>query len=317
MRRVIQTAIASAAVLLGTHMSASAQEVRLMTGPQAGIWVPLGGQLKDVWEKAVPGMKVQALPGAGIANVRGIEEGKAEVGFANTISTADAVAGTGEPPLDKKHEKVCNVATLYPQYFQLVVPADAGIRDVKDLKGKGFATQVKGNTGELISRHVLKVAGLTYSDVKASFTNSYTDSVEQMKDNRVQAFGLGTGIPASSIMDLAAARDIRLIDMAGIYADMQKINAAYKLVTIPKGTYPKQDKDVQVIGYYTHVIAACAMPEDAVYKMTAAFMANKEAMTAVYKEMSLLTPQVMAQDIGVKFHPGAAKWYKEQGITVQ
>ena len=54
-------------------------------------------------------------------------------------------------------------------------------KSLKDLKGKGFATQVKGNTGELIARHVLKVSGYTYSDVKASFTNSYTDSVEQVQ----------------------------------------------------------------------------------------------------------------------------------------
>ena len=312
----MRSVVLSVAVLVGLASAAGAAEIRLMTGPQAGVWVPLGGQLKDIWEKSIPDLKVQSLPGAGIANVRGIEEGKAEIGFANTISTADAIAGTGEPPLDKKHAKVCNVATLYPQYFQMVANADAGINTLKDLKGKGFATQVKGNTGELISRHVLRVAGMTYSDVKASFTNSYTDSVEKMKDNRVHVFALGTAIPASSIMDLASAREIRLLDMAGIYEDMKKINPAYKLVTVPKGTYPKQDNDVQVIGYYTHIIAACALPEEMVYKMTASFMSSKDAMTAVYKELGHLTPQIMSQDIGVPFHAGAAKWYKEQGISV-
>ena len=317
MQRLGLTTAAVLAGLFGLAGTATAAEVRLMTGPQAGFWVPLGGQLKDAWEKAVPDLKVQALPGAGIANVRGIQEGKAEVGFGNTITTADAVAGTGEAPLDKKHDKVCNVATLYPQYFQLVVNADAGINTLKDLKGKGFATQVKGNTGELIARHVLKVTGYTYSDVKASFTNSYTDSVEQMKDNRMHAFALGTGIPASSLMDLASARDIKLIDMRDIYEPMRKINPAYKLVTIPKGTYPKQDKDVQVIGYYTHVVAACSLPDDTVYKMTAAIMPKKNDMASIYKEMSNLTPQIMAQDIGVPFHAGATKWYKEQGITVK
>jgi len=312
----MRSVVLSVAAVVGLASGAGAAEIRLMTGPQAGIWVPLGGQLKDVWEKSIPGLQVQAMPGAGIANVRGIEEGKADIGFANTISTADAVAGTGEPPLDKKHAKVCNVATLYPQYFQMVANADSGINTLKDLKGKGFATQVKGNTGELISRHVLRVAGMTYNDVKASFTNSYTDSVEQMKDNRVHVFALGTAIPASSIMDLASAREIRLLDMAGIYEDMKKINAAYKLVTVPKGTYPKQDKDVQVIGYYTHIIAACSLPEEMIYKVTSAFMPSKEAMAAVYKDLGLLTPQIMSQDIGVPFHPGAAKWYKEQGISV-
>ena len=317
MRRIGFTVAATLAAVLGFSGALRAAEVRFMTGPQAGFWVPLGGQLKDAWEKAIPELSVQALPGAGIANVRAIQEGKAEVGFANTITTADAVAGTGEAPLDKKHDKVCNVATLYPQYFQLVVTADAGINTLKDLKGKGFATQVKGNTGELIARHVLKVSGYTYNDVKASFTNSYTDSVEQMKDNRMQAFALGTGIPASSLMDLASSRDMKLIDMAGIYEDMRKINPAYKLVTIPKGTYPKQDKDVQVIGYYTHVIAACALPEDTVYKMTGTILAKRDAMAAIYKELGNLTQQVMAQDIGVSFHPGAVKWFKEQGITVK
>ena len=316
MRRTYWVAAVMAATI-GLGGQTNAAEVRMMTGPQAGFWVPLGGQLKDAWEKSVPELKVQALPGAGIANVRAIQEGKAEIGFGNTITTADAVAGTGEAPLDKKHDKVCNVATLYPQYFQMVANADAGINTLKDVKGKGFATQVKGNTGELIARHVLRVTGYTYNDVKASFTNSYTDSVEQMKDNRMHVFALGTGIPASSIMDLASARDIKLIDMATIYEPMQKINPAYKLVTIPKGTYPKQDKDVQVIGYYTHVVAACSLPEDTVYKMTTATFAAKDSMSTIYKEISKLTAEVMAQDIGVTFHPGAAKWYKEKGIAVK
>ena len=79
------------------------------------------GSSRTSGRRRSPACKVQSLPGAGIANVRAIEEGKAEVGFANTITTADAVAGTGEAPLDKKHDKVCNVATLYPQYFQVVV----------------------------------------------------------------------------------------------------------------------------------------------------------------------------------------------------
>jgi len=296
---------------------ASANDIRIMTGPQGGVWVPLGGQLKDLIEKAIPGAKVSTLPGAGIANVRAIEEGKAEIGFGNTISTADAVAGTGEAPLDKPHTKVCNVATLYPQYFQVVVLADSGIGKIEDVKGKGFATQVRGNTGELIARHTLRVAGMEYKDVKASFTNSYTDSVEQMKDNRAQMFTLGTGIPASSVMDLASARDIKLLDLTSIYEPMRKINPAYKLVTIPKGTYAKQDTDVQTIGYFTHVIAACNLPEETVYKLTASLMPAKDQMSALYKDMAKLTPQVMSQEIGVPFHPGAAKWYKEQGITVK
>ena len=93
--RISHVAAAAITLALGFGSAANAADVRFMTGPQAGFWVPLGGQLKDAFEKSIPDLKVQSLPGAGIANVRAIQEGKAEVGFGNTISTADAFAVSG------------------------------------------------------------------------------------------------------------------------------------------------------------------------------------------------------------------------------
>lgn len=294
--------------------AASAAEMKMMTGPQGGSWIPLGGQLKDMWEKAIPGLNVQALPGAGIANVRGVDEGKADVGFGNSISTVDGLAGRA--PFPKATTNVCNLATLYPQYYQLVVNADAGVSKIADLKGKAVTTQQRGNTGELITRQLLEVNGITYSDVKVSFVG-YTDSVNQMKDGNAMAFGLGTQIPAGSIMDLAAARDIKMVDQSDSYEKMKKLNPGYTLMTVPKGTYPKQDTDVKVIGYATHLVASCKLPADEVYTMVKTLAANTKTLATVAKDIAKLTPAGMATDIGIPFHPGAAKFYKEAGITVK
>ena len=293
---------------------ATAADLKLMTGPQGGAWVPLGGQLKDMWEKAVPGTSVQALPGAGIANVRGIEEAKTDIGFGNSISTVDAVAG--KPPFNKPHNNVCNVATLYPQYFQVVVRADSGINSVKDLRGKSIAAQPRGNTAEEITKHIMQVNGLTYSDAKMSFV-SYTDAVAQVQDGHAHAFTLGTTIPSGAVMDLASARDIKLLDLANDVEAMRKINPGYTLNNVPKGTYPKQDKDVKVIGYATHIVASCKLSEATVYGMTKAMAANTQNLASIVKDIRTLTPKGMAEDIGVPFHPGAAKFYKEAGIDVK
>ena len=304
----------AAGLVIALAGSAPAAEIKLMTGPQGGVWVPLGGQLKDMWEKAVPGLNVQSLPGAGIANVRSVDEGKADVGFGNSISTVDGLKGTA--PFPKAVTNVCNVATLYPQYYQVVVRADSGVNSVKDLKGKGVTTQPRGNTGELITGQLLKVNGLSYNDVKMSFV-SYTDSVTQVQDGHAVAFTLGTTIPSGAVMDLAAAREIKLLDLSDQLDEMRKINPGYTLVTVPKGTYPKQDKDVKVIGYATHIVASCKLPEDTVYAMTKAMAQNIPSMVAVNKSIDGLTPKAMAEDIGVPFHPGAAKYYKEAGVTVK
>ena len=59
---------------------------------------------------------------------------------------------------------------------------------------------------------------------------------------------------------------------------MRKLNPGYTLVTIPKGTYPKQDQDIKVIGYATHIVASCKLPADKVYKMTKAIAGNTQTL---------------------------------------
>jgi TRAP transporter TAXI family solute receptor len=314
--RKSQIKVVGLALGLAVALAASAQanDLKMMTGPQGGSWIPLGGQLKDLWEKQIKGLNVQVFPGAGIANVRGVQEGKADIGLANSISTADAMSG--RPPFNKPHANVCNIASLYPQYFQFVVLADAGINKIEDLKGKAITTQQRGNTGEVITRHFLQAHGLSFSDVKVSYVG-YTDSVNQMKDGHAIAFGLNTQAPAGAVMDLQAARPIKFFEQKDIYDKMLKLNPSYKLITLPKGTYPHQDKDLSVIGFYTHVVASCRLPEAEVYTMTKTIADNTKTLGTVAKDILKLKPVGMAADIGVKFHPGAAKFYKEAGIAVK
>jgi TRAP transporter TAXI family solute receptor len=86
---------------------------------------------------------------------------------------------------------------------------------------------------------------------------------------------------------------------------------------VPKGTYPKIDRDVKVIGYATHIVASCKLPEDTVYGMTKAMHDRIGDMTQIVNAMKGLDAKGMAEDIGVPFHPGAARFYKEAGITVK
>ena len=293
---------------------AAAQQVTLMTGPQGGSWVPLGGALKNMWENAIPGLSIQQQPGAGIANVRGIDEGKAQIGFANSSTTVDGVEGRA--PYPKKTTRVCQVANLYPQYFQVVALTDAKVNSFADLKGKALVTQSKGNTAELLTVDVLKINGMTYQSLsKVNFQASYTDAVDMMKDGHVQVFTLGTTAPASAVMDLASARNVQLVPVDDkTMAELKKVNPGYNKLVIKAGTYPKQDKDVPAIGYTTHIVAACDLPEDVVYRMTKAMAAGVNDMAAVVKPITGLTPKDMAVDIGVPFHKGAVKYYKEVGV---
>jgi uncharacterized protein len=94
---------------------------------------------------------------------------------------------------------------------------------------------------------------------------------------------------------------------------VKKANPGHNKLIIKAGTYPKQDKDVPVIGYSTHLVVACDLPEQTVYSMVKAMAANVDSMAAVVKSIEGIKPKDMALDIGVPFHTGATKFYKEAG----
>jgi TRAP transporter TAXI family solute receptor len=301
---------------LGLALAAGAthaQTIRFMTGPQGGSWYPLGGAIQSIVEKAVPGSSVQVSPGAGISNVRGIQDGKAELGFGNGVSTVDGVAG--REPFKAKQDNVCHVGTLYFQYFHFVALVDSGVKTPGDLKGKAITTQQRGNTGEQMTREVLKVYGLDYKAMSKVNHGSYNDSVDQLKDGHAQAFGLITTVPASAVMDLAAAREIRVLEVPDDKLKaLQEINRGYDKRIIKAGSYPKQDRDIQTIGTWTHLIASCKLPEDQVYRITKALADNIPTLGAVVAAVKEISVKDMAIDVGVPYHPGALKYYKEAKV---
>ena len=305
--------LGTAAMALALAAPVSAQQIKMMTGPQGGSWYPLGGAIQGIIEKAIPGASMQVLPGAGISNVKGVQTGKADLGFGNAVSSVDGVNGIA--PFDSKQDNVCQLATLYFQYFHMVGLADAGIKTVADAKGKALTTQQKGNTGEQMTRDVLKVYGLDYGQMSKVNHSSYTDSVSQLKDGHAQVFTLITTVPASSVMDLASARDIRVMEVPDEKLKaLQQINKGYDKRIIKAGSYPKQDKDVQTIGTWTHLVASCKMPADTVYKITKALATNVENLGNVVSAVKGLSVKDMATDVGVPYHPGALKYYKEAKV---
>jgi len=285
----------------------------MMTGPMGGSWYPLGGAIMNAVQKEIPGVTVSVTLGGGVANVEAVEFGKCEIGFSNSSSGVDGVYG--RPPFKQKMANMRQLANLYPQYFQIVVFEDAGIKTVTDLKGKSIAPGPKGHTGEFAARQVLEIYGLSYKDMSKVQHVGYSDAVALMKDGHCDGYLLCTTIPASSIMDLASARKIRLIALPeDKIKAMQKINAGYIKRTIPKGTYPGVDYDVHGFGFFTHLIISAKLPDDLVYKIAKSLVKDLPRLGDVVKDMIGVTPKDLALDIGIPFHPGALKYYKEIGV---
>lgn len=293
---------------------AQAQQLNLMTGPQGGAWYPLGGAMQAMASDA--GLaSIQVLPGGGIANVQGVQNGDADLGFGNSISTVDAIEG--REPFEAEADNVCNVATLYPQYFQMVATQASGIATVEDFAGKRLNTQPVGNTAEQVVRAVLQTAGLSYDDMSAVDFVSYSDGVSLVQDNNSDILALGTTIPSSAVMDLANSADLTVIPLDEAFVERMRaeINPGYTSLTIPAGTYPGQDEDVNAVGYATHIVARCDLEAEIVEGLLTQMWENRQDLAAIASVMADLSLEEMAQDIGVPMHEGATAFYEANGVA--
>ncbi len=314
LNKAIRQTTAATILLAATGFGAQAQSFVMATGQQGGSWYPVGGAIKAIVERENPDMDITVTPGAGVSNVVGVDAGRFAIAFANSISTVDSLSG--KEPFRKPTTNVCNLGILYPQYFQIVALADAGIDSVADMEGKRLTTQQLGNTGEFLTRELLSTAGLTFDDLASVANTSYSDSASQMKDGQADFFTLGSSLPTGSVMDLSSSRDIVLIDVdEETFKYFKDNNAAFQRREVPAGSYPGFDKTVHAISYDTHMVAPCDYDGEVVKAVLGAVADNNESFAAVTRSMAGLTVEEMATDIGVPFHPAAKEFYAERGVS--
>jgi uncharacterized protein len=304
MRKFLLTGAVAMAAMAG---QADAQQIRIMTGPQGGAWYPLGGAIQSML--AGDGIGVQVMPGGGVANAQGVQGGQTDLAFGNSISVVDALEGRA--PFEGKADNICLMATLYPQYFQMVAPTNSGITSVEDLKGKRIVTQPVGNTAEQVMRAILQAAGSSYDDMRSVDYVSYSDGVGLVQDGNADLFTAGTTAPASAIMDLANSTNITMIPLTEEFiGKMQaEINPGYASLTIAAGTYPGQAEDVTVVGYMTQLIGRCDLEDAVVTSLLTNMWEQRGDLATISAAMRDITLAQMRDEGGVPLHAAAKAFY--------
>jgi TRAP transporter TAXI family solute receptor len=305
--------VLAALLALAWALPAAAESLTFMTGPAGGTWYPLGGATKQILEQEIDGLTITLRPGAGLINIKGISLGKADIAWGNVISTVDAL--NGKPPFEKKMGDLCNIAAFYEQVAQVPV-TDLAIATIGDLKGKRLATLPRGNTTEASARALLALYGLTYDDLSKINFGSITDQVNMTKDGQIDGFVLVSSVPAAGVLDLATSRSMKLLPLPDDkFAALHEANPGWQRATIPAGTYPGQDADIPSAGFPMHMLVNCTnVSEETGYRITKALAERGGELAAVTKLLEGYGAQAMAKDVGVPFHPGALRYYRELGL---
>lgn len=286
------------------------------TAATTGTIYPLGSAMANLWGKHIDGLRVntQASNG-GVNNLNLMKDGEAQISFATSGIIWEAYNGE-RGFKDRKYEDVRIVAGLYYNPNQFVIRKGSDVKSIGDLKGKRFAPGSVGSTPEVESSIILPAYGIKYpDDIKENFVG-FTEAIDLMRNRQIDGALIQAGLPTAAVTEMISTADGELI---GIEPDIRKKLMDeypwYSEMTIPAGTYEKQEEDIDTLAIKMMLIADASVDDDTIYEMTKAFwenLAELESSHAIVKQMKL--EDAVTELAGIPLHDGAKRYYEEKGL---
>ena len=311
----------AAALAMGAT-AASAQEERFITigtGGQTGVYYVVGQSICRLVNRNTEqtGIKCTApSTGGSIANINAIQAGDMTMGVAQSDWQYHAYEGdTEEFSGDKRFEKERAIFSVHPEPFTVVARADSGIETFEDLKGKRVNVGNPGSGQRATMEVVLDSLGWSMSDFALASELKPAEQSAALGDNKVDAIIYTVGHPNGSIQEATSTVDARLVPVTGEAIDkLVEENPYYAKATIPGGMYAGNPDDVETFGVKATFVTSADVADDVVYEVVKAVFDNFDRFKGLHPAFADLEPEAMVTEgNSAPLHPGAEKYYREQG----
>ena len=296
---------------------AAAQQLSIATGGTGGAYYPLGGGLAELINNQVEGANAVAeVTGASVENMGLVWRGDSDVAFALADTVHQAYSGTGDFE-GRQLDNIRALASVYPNAVQLVTLADSGVESLEDLRDKRVSVGAPGSGTELNARALLEANGISYDDFRPQRLN-FNETADAIRDGDIDAGFWSVGPPTSSILNLAATRDIRLVGLSDEeVANAREAVPVFAAYELRAGMYEGMDEGVQTVGIPNVLAVSSEMDEELAYQITQLLFEHTDELIAVHPAANDTTVEFSIDSTPISFHPGALRYYEEMGAEVQ
>ena len=286
--------------------------LRFVTGGESGTYYAFGSVIAQHATNNA-GVDVVGLVGNGSqSNVYELDDGNAELAFCQSDVMAYAYEGTNL--FDTPVSCFSTLAALYTEQVQIVT-LDPEIKTVADLKGKSVSIGAAGSGVYFNAIDILGVYGMTEDDINPTY-QSFGDSADALKNGQIDAAFIVAGAPTTAVTDLATTKSVNLVSLdAEHVAKLLESSPYYAECTIAKDVYGTEN-DIVTVGVGAVVLVRNDVSEDAVYAICADIFDNAADLVSSHAKYGEVSLEYGASITSVPYHPGAAKYFAEKGLTV-
>jgi len=295
--------------------AAGGEKLTMGTGGEQGTYYAFGGVLATyIGQNSDLTINVVSTGGTA-ANITGIKDGLYDLATVQSDVSTYAYFGTNSFAESGAMSDFRVLGALYAETVQMVT-CDPAITSVADLRGKSVCVGDVGSGTYFNTVDVLAAYDMTLDDITPVY-QSFGDSTESIKDGKIDAAFICAGAPTNAVTDLATSKSVYLISIDDEH--MAKLLEAcpwYASLTIPAGTYSGFDQDAVTITVKATLVARASLSDDAAYKIVSTIFDNTAAIAEIHGKGAELSLTFATEGIAVPFHPGAARYFAEKGITV-
>ncbi len=289
-------------------------KIKMATGGTSGTYYSFCGIIAQVLNDSMKEyLNINAeSTGASMANVQLLEAGESNMAIVQNDVMSYAYNGTSlftEPVAG-----FSAVMSCYPEEVQLV--ANSKITSIEDLKGKTVSVGASDSGTRFNAEQILNAYGITFDDINVVY-ESFADSADSIKNGSVDAAFVVAGAPTTALTELATNFNFNILPIDDEHiAKLQEDYGFYTASTIPGGTYTCIADDVQTVAVMATIVASDELSEDAVYNFLLGMFNYKADIAASHAKGALIDMDTAVSGISIPFHPGAVRFYAEQGIDV-
>lgn len=314
-------------ISFSTASAVENKEYILGTATTGGVFYPVGVALSTLSKVKIQPenhFSITAISSGGSdENIRLMADGQAQFGILQSLYGYYAWTGTGLMQKAGKQKNLRAVTMLWQNVEHFLLNEDfvktGNISDFAGVKGQRMAFGPR-NSGTIGSNEVLlKGLGLNLNQDYTLMYGGYGPSADALQNKQAVGAGLPTGIPAGALTKMFASigKQIRILNITD--EQLQKMDAGkhiWSRYTIAENTYPHQDYTVQTIAQPNFLAVNADVSEEDVYALTKAIYENLPFLQGIHAATKDMSLEKAIIGLPLPLHPGAARYYREQGIQI-
>lgn len=283
------------------------------TASQGGTYFVYGSGWTNMVadELGIPGgAEVTAGP---VQNAALVQTGDLDFGMVTMGPAFDAINGESALAPGLKHDNIRAIFPMYKTAFHVMTLKSSGIESLDDIPdGATIGFGPVGGTPGTYWPRFFETFG---KNVEAQHGGA-ADLAGQLQDGLIDVYTWAAGVPFPAFSQVEAQADVNFFGMTDEQAKLIAENHPVSLFTIPAGTYPSQSEDHASVSMWNFAIARADLPEDFVYAVVDTVMSNNPKMLDIHKAAIETLPENYDKNAFIPWHPGAVKWFKENGFEI-